>query len=134
MFVFLSVLHETVQKEVVIQILQHHSEILSMLTLPVEIVRMLCTEEVISKKTFDVVVRSRGSLASGPLRVLSNTVSDDPNQLRVFCTVLLQSEETVRVANNILKEYGKCFIIYSLLKLLNFYRLNVSSVTSEPIK
>ena len=58
MLVFLSVLHETVQKEVVIQILQHHSEILSMLTLPVEIVQTLCTEEVISKETFDVVVRS----------------------------------------------------------------------------
>ena len=96
------------QKEVVIQILQHHSEILSKLTLPVEIVQTLHTEGIISKETFDVVESSRGSLAGSPLRALSNTVSDDPNQLRVFSSVLLQSEETVRVANNILEEYGKC--------------------------
>ena len=96
------------QKEVVIQILQHYFEILSKLTLPVEIVQTLYTEGVISKEIFDVVESSRGSLADGPLKALSSTVSDDPNQLRVFSTVLLQSEETVRVANDILEEYGKC--------------------------
>ena len=96
------------QKEVIIQILQHHSEILLTLTLPVEIVQTLYTEGVISKETFDDVEKSRGLLTDGSLRALSNTVSDDPNQLRVFSSVLLQSEETVRVANNILEEYGKC--------------------------
>ena len=96
------------QKEVIIQILQHYSEILSKLTLPVEIVQTLYTEGVISKETFNEVQRSGGSLTDGPLRTLSSTVSDDPNQLRVFSTVLLQSEETVRVANDILEEYGKC--------------------------
>ena len=104
----LSLLHKTVQKEVIIQILQHHSEILSKVTLPVEIVQMLYTEGVISKVTFDLVESSGGSLADGPLRALSSSVSDDPNQLRVFSTVLLQSEETVHVANDILEEYGKC--------------------------
>ena len=81
---------------------------MSKLTLPVEIVQTLYTEGVISKETFDDVEKSRGSLADGPLRALSNTVSDDPNQLRIFSTVLLQSEETVRVAHNILEECGKC--------------------------
>ena len=102
----MSFIHKTVQKEVIIQILQHHSEILSKLTLPVEIVQTLYTEGVISKEIFDVVESSRGSLAGGPLRALSST--EYPNQLRVFSTVLLQSEETVRVANDILEEYGKC--------------------------
>ena len=92
------------QKEVVIQILQHHSEILSKLTLPVEIVQTLYTEEVISKKIFDVVESSRGSLADGPLRALSSTVSDDPNKLRVFGSVLLQSRDTVHVGQDILEE------------------------------
>ena len=73
-----------------------------------EIVQTLYTEGVISKEIFDVVESSRGSLADGTLKALSSTVSDDPNQLRVFSTVLLQSEETVEVANDILEEYGKC--------------------------
>ena len=120
------------QKEVVIQIIQHHSEILSKLTLPVEIVQTLYTEEVISEETFDVMESSKGSLAGGPLRALSSTISDDLNQIKVFCSVLLKSEETVRIANDILKEYSKCFYIY-LLKLWNFHRLNVSSITSKPI-
>lgn len=68
---------------------------------------MLYTEEVISKKMFDEVEKSEGVLTDDLLRALSSIVSGDPNLLRVFCTVLLQSEETVRVADDILKEYGK---------------------------
>ena len=104
----MSFLHKTVQKEVIAQILQQYSKVFSKLILPVEVVQTLYTEGVISKKTFNEVEHSGGSLTDGPLRALSNTVSDDPNQLRVFSTVLLQSEETIRVANDILEEYGKC--------------------------
>ena len=104
----MSFLHKTVQKEVIAQILQQYSKVFSKLTLPVEVVQTLFTEGVISKETFNEVQRSGGSLTDGPLRALSSTVSDDSNQLRVFSTVLLQSKETVRVANDILEEYGKC--------------------------
>ena len=100
----MSYLHKTVQKEVIIQILQDHSEVFSKLILPVEVVQTLYTEGVISKETFDDVEKSRGLLTDGPLRALSSTVSKDPNQLRVFGSVLLQSRDTVHVGQDILEE------------------------------
>ena len=90
------------QKELPNQILQKFSERLSQVTLPVE---MLYTEGVISDEIFDEVQRSNIS----PLRALSGTVSDNPNQLRTFSTILLRSEDTVQIGQEILKEYGKFF-------------------------
>ena len=66
------------------------------------------TEEVISNETFNEVNSSGGLLTEGPLRALSNSVTEDPNQLSVFGSVLLQSKDTVCVGQDILKEYGKC--------------------------
>ena len=89
------------------QILQKYSESLSKIVLPSEIVETLYTDGIFSKETFDEVTKVGGSLAGGPLRALSNTVSKEFNQLRVFATILLQSEDTADVAQDILKEYGK---------------------------
>ena len=80
------------QRELSIQILQRHSVNLSQLVLPAE---TLYTEGVISKEIFYEMTRSSSQLTDGPLQELSNTVSENPNQLSVFATVLLQSEETV---------------------------------------
>ena len=49
--------------------------------------------------------RSGGFLADGPLRALSSTVSDDPNQLRIFGAVLSQSRDTVHVGQDVLEEF-----------------------------
>ena len=68
---------------------------------------MLCTEGVISKETFDEIQSSGGLLTDIPLRALSDRVSEDPNMLRLFSSVILQSEDTVRVGQDILREYGK---------------------------
>ena len=87
--------------------LQKHSDRLSPLNLPVEIVQMLYTERVISKETLDEVNRLGGVLGDGPLRALHTTVSEEPNKLKVFASVLLKSEQTVPVAKDILKEYGQ---------------------------
>ena len=76
-------------------------------SLPTEVTHTLLTEGVITKETFYEVERSGGLLANGPLRTLSSTVSKDHNQLRVFGSVLLQSEDTVHVGQDILKEYSK---------------------------
>ena len=89
------------------QMLQKHSDRISPLTLPVEIVQMLYTERVISKETLDEVNRLGGVLGDGPLRTLYTTVSEEPSKLRVLTSILLKSEQTVPVANDILKEYGK---------------------------
>lgn len=74
------------------------------MVLPVE---TLYTEGVISKETFNEIKSSGGLLTDVPLRALSDTVSGDPNKLRLFGSVLLQSKDTVRVGNDICKEYGK---------------------------
>ena len=68
---------------------------------------MLYTEEVISMETLNEMERFEGLQTDHSLRALSNTVSEDPNKLRILTSVLLQSEETVHVAQDILKEYSK---------------------------
>ena len=102
-----SSLTKIVQKEFPRQVLQKHSESLLKFVFPMEIVWMLHSEGVISKETLDEIARSGGSLTDGSLRAISSTVSEDLNSLKLFSTVLLQSKETVQVANNILKEFGK---------------------------
>ena len=89
------------------QMLQQHTDKFSPLILPVEIVQMLYTERVISKETLDEVNRSGGVLGEGPLKALCTTVSEDHNKLNIFASVLLKSEQTVVIAKDILKEYGK---------------------------
>ena len=84
-----------------------------------ETVWMLHKEGVISKETLDELERSEGLLTDDSLRALSNTESEDPNQLKVFSTVLLQSEDTRHFAQDILKEYSKWFEL--LLLIPNFY-------------
>ena len=68
---------------------------------------MLSTEKIISVDTLNVMEKSGGLETDCLLSALFNTVSEDPNKLRVFATVLLQSVETVHVGEVILKEYSK---------------------------
>ena len=89
-----------IQQEHSSEMLQKHSAILSKLVLPVEVVQTLYTEGVISKETFDEVERSEGVLTDSLLRTLSSTVFEDPNKLRVFGSILLRSEDTVRKSGN----------------------------------
>ena len=96
------------QKELPNQILQNFSERLSQVTLPVE---MLYIEGVISDEIFDEVQRS----------------NDNPNQLWAFSTILLQSEDTVQIGQEILKECGKFFAFKMKSKM--FTRLSVQTKT-----
>ena len=89
------------------QILQKHSDRVSLHPLSDEIVQMLYKEKVISKETLDEVNRLGGVLGDSPLRALYTTVYEDRKKLATFATVLMKSEQTVPVANDILKEYGK---------------------------
>ena len=88
----------------VCQILLKHYEKLSQLVLPVE---TLYTEGVICREIFHELKKSRGLLVNSPLRALCTTVSKDSEQLKVFASILLQSRETIQVAQFILEEYGK---------------------------
>ena len=68
---------------------------------------MLYNEGVISKETFDEIHRSGGLLTDGPLKALSSTVSEDPNQLIIITAILQKSKKTVRVGKEMFKEYSK---------------------------
>ena len=107
------------QKEVLCRLLQKHSESLLQVVFPMETVWKLHKEGVISKEALDQLEGSGGLLTDDSLRALSSTVSEDPNQLKVFSTVLLQSEDTIHFAKDILKEYSKWFVI--ILIILKFY-------------
>ena len=87
--------------------LQKHSDRILPLTLPVEIVQMLYTERVISKEMLDEVNGLGGVLGDGPLRALCTAVSEDPGKLKLFASVLLKSEQTILIGQDILKEFGK---------------------------
>ena len=96
-----------VQKQLTNQMLEKHFESLSQFVFPMEVIQMLYTEDVISTDAFNELNRSRGFLADGTLKALFSVVYEDPNKLRVFCTILQQSEETICVATDMLREYGK---------------------------
>ena len=68
---------------------------------------MLYTERVISKETLDEVNRLGGVLGDGSLRALHTSVTEDPSKLKKFASVLLKSEQTVLIGQDILKEFGK---------------------------
>ena len=97
------------------QILQKHSDKISPLNLPVEIVQMLYTERVISKETLDEVNRLGGILGDGPLRALCTTVYEDPGKLKLFASILLKSEQTVPIAKDLVKEYGNFLILIIII-------------------
>lgn len=89
------------------KVLQKHYECLLKLILPMEIVHMLFAEGVISKATFEEVEKLEGSLSDESLGMLCSAVSLESKILKKFASVLLQSEETSRVAKDIIQEYGK---------------------------
>ena len=89
------------------QVLQKQFECLLQLILPMDIVRMLFAEGVISKATFEEVEKLEGSLSDETLGILCSAVSLESEVLKKFACILLKSEETSRVAKDIIQEYGK---------------------------
>ena len=61
----------------------------------------------ISRETLIELNRLGGVLSDGPFETLCTTVSKEPNQLVVFASVLLKSEQSALVAKDLLKEYCK---------------------------
>ena len=92
---------------------------------------MLYTEGVFSKVAFDEIESSGGSFTDSLLRALSNTVSENHTQLRVFASVLLKSKETVQLGKDILTEWGKSNVNFSNVYHFFIYRTNGSSACSK---
>ena len=78
---------------------------LSQVAVPFE---LLDTERVITRETSEEIEMLGGYLINGPLRSLRNAVYKDCDVLKRFASVLLQSEDTVSLAQDILNDYSKC--------------------------
>ena len=94
---------------------QIHSKSFSQLILPMDVLQLLYTEGIISKEIFDEIEKSEGSITDSSLRALHTTLSENPNQLKVFLSILLQSKDTVHVGKDALKKYHcKLLIIFNV--------------------
>ena len=88
---------------------------LSQLILPTDVLQLLYTEGIISKEIFDDIEKSGGSITDSSLRALHTTLSENPNKLKVFFSILLQSKDTVHVGKDALKKYHcKLLIIFNV--------------------
>lgn len=91
------------------QILERHCDRFSQVTLPVTIVQTLYTENVITMEMSNEINTLEGVLSGGPMKALCRAVSKDPEKLRVLASILQKSEETILIAEDILKEYSMLF-------------------------
>ena len=110
------------------QMLQRLTDRLSPLILSTEIVQMLYTEGVISKETLDEMNSLEGVLGDGPLRKLCATVYEDPNKLRILANILLKSEQTVSIGQDVLKEYSKQIMVFLLVVVFNIFFIDGSKI------
>ena len=92
------------------QMLQKHLDTLSKVQFPMQIFHILYMERVISKQTFDEANKSGDVVIEDCFCALCDVVSEDHNKIKVVGSVLLKFEQTVLIAKDILKEYGKYWI------------------------
>ena len=102
------------------QILLKYSDRLSQVAVPFE---LLYTEGVITRETSEEIETLAGYLINGPLRSLRNAVYKDHDVLKRFASILLKSEDTVSLAQDILNDYSR-FNVYHKSEIINFYNLS----------
>ena len=108
------------------QILQKHSDRLSQVAVPFE---LLYTEGVITRETSEEIEMLGGYLINGPLRSLCNAVYKDHDVLKRFASILLKSEDTVSLAQDILNDYSRFNVKWSTV---NFYKLLDQTQATPP--
>ena len=97
------------------QILLKYSDRLSQVAVPFE---LLYTEGVFTRETSEEIEMLGGYLINGPLRSLRNAVYKDHDVLKRFASILLKSEDTVSLAQDILNDYSRFNIKWLTV---NFY-------------
>ena len=91
------------------QLLQQYSDRLSKVVFSKEIVQLLHTEGIISEKTATEIERTNDCKLSGdPLMALYTAVAEDHNKLKLLADILMNTDETGSLANEILQEYSEC--------------------------
>lgn len=111
------------------QLLLQHSDNLSWLILPEDLILLLRTEGVISKEVQSGITNSGSLLVGEALRAVCVTVAEDHNKLRVLAEVLLKFERTAVTGKNILEKYSEykqyqhnINALHNLIQITNFLK------------
>ena len=88
-------------------IFQRYSVRLSAVSISEESVDLLCRERLISNETRTQVETAGGFLLGDSLREIRTSITEDHNKLRSLGDILLKSDETKTIGQDILKECGK---------------------------
>ena len=86
---------------------QRYSVRLSVVSISEESVDLLCTERLISNETRTQVEMAGGFLLGDSLREIRTSITEDHNKLRSLGDILLKSDETKTIGQDLLKECGK---------------------------
>ena len=93
------------------QLLLSFSDAFSDVQLTDELLDLLCTEEVITRKTQAKIKESGYLLVDESLRSVCATVAEDHNKLKVLADVLSKFKQTASLAINLISDYGMCVMI-----------------------
>ena len=113
------------------QLLLSHSIKLSWVALPVPLLILLRSEEVISKKTQSEITQGGNLLVGDPLRAICVTVAEDQKKLRVLADILKTFEGTVAIGSEILEDYSKYFDNNVLMTILLILAVNRSPAMNQ---
>ena len=89
------------------QLLLQHSDNLSQLILPKDLILALRTEGVISKEVQSSITKSGNLLVGEALRAVCVTVADDHNKLKVLADVLLKFKQAEILGKDLLEDFSK---------------------------
>ena len=89
------------------QLLQHYSSRISQATLSEESVDLLHTEGLISEETLREVKSCGYTLFDDAMREIYTAVAYDHNKLKSYCRILFRTEDTVKMANELLQDSGE---------------------------
>ena len=95
---------------------RHFSHLSQSLHDPISVARMLHGEEVLSKATLTSLESSRQTLSQRRASLLDavlGAIRASYHNLEVFASVLLKFTDNVLLANAILSDFSKLFIIYT---------------------
>ena len=104
---------------------QRYSVRLSVVSISEESVDLLCTERLISNETRTQVETAGGFLLGDSLREIRTSITEDHNKLRPLGDILLKSDETKTIGQDILKECGNTHthsVLGSIVSILYIFR------------
>lgn len=94
------------------QLLLSFSDELSDLELTDELLTLLYTKEIITRKTQYKIKDSGYLLVDESLRAVCATVAEDHNKLKLLANVLSQFKQTTSLAHNLISDYGMCIMCH----------------------